>query len=584
MPPPVNRANKPGLTSGRSTPTPQTSRKNLEPAKSNVDERISPFSTPPSGDSSPEVENRSILPTSGVRSSKTAPPTQNGGYFPPPPTHHAVEASREARDGTSTQKTRTMDVRDLGSASKPAIPASRADQGPEQPPRHDSYLPPSDNVKRSETISVSQPRRAIPSRPRAADQISRVSAAFLPPPKRNTVLSDQSTPSTKIVPASRPVAVPPPRTSSGLSEAIDDDSRARGVDAKNLGVIGLEAEAASVSSAAYPDGSQSNRRAPWALAGIPVIDTTYDTRQFDICSRYVCSTGYLTKAWDLKTGKMIMDLGHGERDIKITAIAFKPGISAEEEGARVWLGSNYGDIQEVDLTSQSVVQMKPQAHDRREILKIYRHQNSMWSLDEGGKLLVWTPDDQGLPNLQNVPLSHKVSKGHNFSIIIADNLWLVTGKEIRIYQPGAPGDANFVVTLQPLSQASAGEITSGAVISNQLQRVYFGHTDGKVSIYSTTDYICLAVVNVSVYKINTLAGAGFYLWAGYNTGMIYVYDTRTQPWQVKKDWLAHTGPVLSILTDRSSVWKLGYLQVASIGVDNSIKMWDGVLEDDWLGM
>ena len=352
----------------------------------------------------------------------------------------------------------------------------------------------------------------------------------------------------------------------------------------NLDFIGLEAGIASLSSAAYPDGSQSNRRAPWMQNGTPIIDTTYDTRRFDVCGRYICATGYLTKAWDLKTGKMILDLSHGERDIKITAIAFKPGVGPEDEGARVWLGSNYGDIQEVDLSSQSVIQTKPQAHDRREIVKIYRHQNSMWSLDEGGKLLVWLPDDQGLPNLQNVPLSYKVSKGHSFSILVGDKLWLATGKEVRIYKPGVSADAGFFVIMQPLSQTNAGEITSGALISNQLQRVYFGHTDGKVSIYSTADYNCLAVVNVSVYKINTLAGAGFYLWAGYNTGMIYVYDTRKQPWQVKKDWVAHSGPVLNILADRSSVWKLGYLQVASIGVDNSLKIWDGVLEDDWLGM
>ncbi|MCJ1246850.1 hypothetical protein MMC30_004059 [Trapelia coarctata] len=581
LPPPVNRANKPGLASGRSTPTSQLGGRNLDAVKNEVEDRISPFSTPPSSDSSPEAGSRSAMRTGGVRSSKTAPPTQNRGYFPPPPTHPAVEARREARNGPSAQQAHMQEAREVGSASKPSNPAGRASQLPGQLSRRDSDMPSSDGVKRSETISVPRSRRPIPSRPRVDDHISRVSTDFLPPPKRNAVLRDQYAPSTKIGPTSRPVAVLPSRASNGLSD-VTDGSGTRGMDAKNLDIVGLEAEIASVSSAAYPDGSQSNRRAPWMQSGTPIIDTTYDTRLFDVCSRYVCATGYLTKAWDLKTGKMIMDLGHGERDIKITAIAFKPGTSSDEEGARVWLGSNYGDIQEVDLSSQSVIQVKPQAHDRREIVKIYRHQNSMWSLDEGGKLLVWLADDQGLPNLQNVPLPYKVSKGHSFSIVIGDKLWLATGKEIRIYKPGALGDAGFFVIMQPLSQTNAGEITSGAVISNQLQRVYFGHTDGKVSMYSTTDYNCLAVVNVSVYKINTLAGAGFYLWAGYNTGMIYVYDTRTQPWQVKKDWVAHTGPVLNILTDHSSVWKLGYLQVASIGVDNSIKIWDGVLEDDWL--
>jgi WD40 repeat protein len=281
--------------------------------------------------------------------------------------------------------------------------------------------------------------------------------------------------------------------------------------------------------------------------------------------------------------KMILELSHGERDIKITAIAFKPGANAEEEGKRVWLGSNYGDIQEVDLETQKVTGLKPQAHGRREIVKIHRHQNSMWSLDEEGKLHVWLPDDHGLPNLQYNPVSHRVQKGHSFSLVVGGRLWHASGKELRIYRPGADGDDSFFVTKQPIVQSSAGEITSGATISSQLDRVYLAHTDGKVSIYSSSNFKCLGIVNVSVYKINTLAGAGVYLWAGYNTGMIYVYDTRTQPWTVKKEWLAHEGPVLNIITDRSSIWKLGYLHVASIGVDNSIKIWDGLLGDDWLG-
>src|SRR5699024_12017766 len=53
-------------------------------------------------------------------------------------------------------------------------------------------------------------------------------------------------------------------------------------------------------------------------------------------------------------------------------------------------------------------------------------------------------------------------------------------------------------------------------------RVYLGHADGKVTVYSPADYSCLAVVNVSVYKINCLGIVGDYLWAAYKTGMIYV--------------------------------------------------------------
>jgi hypothetical protein len=338
-------------------------------------------------------------------------------------------------------------------------------------------------------------------------------------------------------------------------------------------------------SSEYPNAFRANRRPPRTKAGISQIDTKYDTRLFDISARYVCTTGYLTRAWDIKTGSLVLDMDHGEnKEFKITAMAFKPAASVEEEGFRLWLGSNCGDIQEIDLLHRSLVQTRPSAHSKREVVKIYRHQKSMWSLDDDGKLYAWLPDEDGLPNLQSSPKSYRVLKGHSFSIVVQDYLWVASGKEIRIYNLGATADASFYVIQQALCQPGAGEITSGTVISDQLRYVYFGHSDGKVTIYSATAFTCLGIVNVSSYKINTLAGCGSYLWAGYNTGMIYVYDTRPKPWTVKKDWQAHEHLVSSILVDRSSVWKFGHLQVASIGIDNAIRMWDGMLEEDWLGM
>lgn len=331
----------------------------------------------------------------------------------------------------------------------------------------------------------------------------------------------------------------------------------------------------------YPDASVSNRKPPRIKQGIHEFDTGYDTRLFDICRDSLCTSGYLTRAWDLASGNSMMNLSHGEQT-KVTAIAFKPGASADKEGQRLWAGTNYGDLIELDVASQHVVTSKASAHSRREIVRIHRHQNTMWTLDDGGNLNVWFPDEDGLPNMHRDPLIHRVPKGHTFSIVIQHRLWLAIGKDIRVFQPASSADTDFQLTVHPLTQPNVGEITSGAVISNQHDRVYFGHTDGKVTIYSTKDFSFLGVVNVSVYKINALAGAGDFLWAGYNTGMIYVYDTTTQPWRTKKDWQAHSHPVSSIMVDRSSVWRSGYLQVASIGTDNAIRLWDGILEDDWL--
>jgi hypothetical protein len=50
-----------------------------------------------------------------------------------------------------------------------------------------------------------------------------------------------------------------------------------------------------------------------------------------------------------------------------------------------------------------------------------------------------------------------------------------------------------------------------------------------------------------------------------------------------KDWKAHDKPIAGIVADRSSIWKLDRLQVASLGTDTMLRIWDGMLKSDWLG-
>ncbi|MCJ1475840.1 hypothetical protein MMC13_004504 [Lambiella insularis] len=583
MPPPVNRAEKPKIPSKRSIPESRSGWTALEPTKETIPDRISPFNTPPSSSEDvPEFEHSGGRPTHSLHPAKPGLHVRPDSYFPPPPVHHSVDAMREARKISVSYSARAREARDNGfklTANVSGIPSS---QGAVVTAHRGNNSLTGDPTKNSESTNAPEHRRTMPTRPHAASQVTRSSTEYLPPPRRSAVSGTHTIPSRNGSPVHHPTFPIPSRTSSDLSLSGHSRTPSQRVDTIRSDLSSLEQEVVILPTSDYPDSTRANRRPPRASIGTQQIDTKYETRLFDICGQYLCTTGYITRAWNLTSGTMLLDLSHGEREIKITAIAFKPSFNTEEEGLRVWLGSNYGDIQELDLSSQSITQMKPQAHARREIIKMYRHQDSMWSLDEDGKLHVWPPDEKGLPNLQRSPLVHRVTKGHTYSIVIGGNLWLATGKEIRIFKPGASGDASFCVIQQPLVQPNTGDVTSGAVISSQPQRVYFGHTDGKVSIYSTNEYKCIEVVNVSVYKINTLAGAGDYLWAGYNTGMIYVYDTRTQPWRVMKDWLAHDNPVLSIVVDRRSIWKLGYLQVASIGVDNAVRLWDGMLEDDWL--
>jgi WD40 repeat protein len=336
----------------------------------------------------------------------------------------------------------------------------------------------------------------------------------------------------------------------------------------------------------YPDSSQTNRRPPFFKRGPLQIETKYDSRLIAVCGQYVCTTGHVTRAWDILTGELVMSISHGET-VKGTALCFKPAIKALEEGNIIWIGTSSGEIHEIDIPSQNELVTKSNAHPRSQIIKIHRHANEMWSVDDDGRLHVWQADpDTGLPDLRNSPLSCRINRAKDLvSIVVGKQVWVATGKELRIYEPRAnPVD----VFSKPLSASSgkpneekASEFTSGTVLGD---KVYFGHMNGMISCFDRRTYQCLDVRAVSLYKINALQGVGSYLWAGFKTGMIYVYDVSSSPWKVKKDWNAHENPVSHILVDTNSIWKLDRLQIVSFSTDNCIRVWDGLLEDDWLGV
>jgi WD40 repeat protein len=333
----------------------------------------------------------------------------------------------------------------------------------------------------------------------------------------------------------------------------------------------------------YPDASHSNRRPPQFKQGTREISTKYDTRILDVCGEFICTSGHLTRVWSALTGEMITSFAHTE-GIKIVSVVFKPASDIKDEGLRLWLGNNIGELTEADVPTSTIVASKTSAHSRREIIKMYRHLNEIWSLDDGGTLHLWAPDETGAPSLTNPYQSFRIPKGHTFSMVVVDELWHATGKEIRIFVPTMGVSTQFQVLQRPISQQNAGDVTSGTTTTTQPDRVYFGHTDGKVSIYSRKDYSCIGVVNISIYKITSLAGVGGNIWAGFSTGMIYVYDTTQTPWVVKKDWHAHQDPVIKLQADPSSCWSLDRMQVISLGQDNMLRVWDGLLHDDWIGM
>ena len=276
-----------------------------------------------------------------------------------------------------------------------------------------------------------------------------------------------------------------------------------------------------------------------------------------------------------------MSLAHTE-GVKATAVSFKPGASVDAEGTILWIGTNIGEIMEVEVDTQRILQSKAGVHGRAEVIRIYRHLNELWTFDEGGTLHIWGPDADGAPNLSSQPhQSYKLPKVHTFSMVVGDELWHATSKTIRVFAPSLDGSKPFQVLVRPLTADGAGDVSAGTQIKTQPGKV-FGHIDGKISVFSTADYSCLEVLSISSWKINALAGVGQYMWVGYNTGKICVYDISQTPWIMKKEWQAHDQPIIKMKADPASSYRLDRLQVVSLGGDNKVKAWDGLLQDDWL--
>ena len=650
-PPPVNRAVKPSIPAKPAAlpvaPMPQNGTPGLQPTdqrRPSFEARVSPFSTPPSSDESPDntpptaaaitkslqekatpatatsqpsastepsqsIDPRSLgfarTPTAPIRKDprtlglSNAEPQRPRRESPGPARANTVSdrsAARDARDvgfsaparsqqprhvsenipnfppqNVQPQQSKTQtamrDPRNLGfGITKQTIESVAEEPGPDLPARHVVKAPPPRPPEESK-YAPRGTRQTSPvpdrlSKPPPKPTISRVPTApadanFPPPPKRHTGESEIMAPLSH--PATYPRSGPVVSTGDDSDEADEQDE--------------LPANPRSD----YPDATQANRRPPYFRQGLREIAVKSDSRTFAVCGKYLCVTGYSTRVFDVSTGEQTTGANHGET-VKATAVSFKPAVKLEDEGSRLWIGDSAGILQELDVATHSVI-AESHAHNRREIVQILRHGKDLWTLDDDGKLFVWPADETGVPNLKYRHLSHKVPKGHTFSLVVQDKLWLATGREIRIYKPG--NEASFT-PLNAITSQPGGDITSGTFTEDNGGRVYFGHTDGKVTIYSIKDFSCVRNVKVSDYKINGLVVLGNNLWAAYKTGKIYVYDISQWPWKVQKDWRGHDGPIAGLVLDASAFWTLNRLQVTSIGHDGHARFWDGTLEEDWI--
>ncbi|KZT38720.1 DNase I-like protein [Sistotremastrum suecicum HHB10207 ss-3] len=272
-----------------------------------------------------------------------------------------------------------------------------------------------------------------------------------------------------------------------------------------------------------------------------------------------------------------VDLG----DIKkscVTAMEWASG-----NGDMLWAGTNQGTLLLIDVARASIADTRSGWHSHS-ITHIVRHRTTMISLDETGKLVMFEPSSENMGKPRTLRMPDKTQ----FMGVFGDRIWssLGTGSQssaVRVYDvlPSQTSMASKPLLLSPTE--NIGPVTAGSYLPSRPSTIYLGHEGGYISVWDANDPQCRDVIKVGSSDILCLLGVGTRLWAGGRKGVISAYDVSQTPWLITNQWKAHEElPVLSLTADPFSIDPFGHLSVVSVGRDEKLRFWDGLLGAEWV--
>lgn len=324
-----------------------------------------------------------------------------------------------------------------------------------------------------------------------------------------------------------------------------------------------------------------------AVAGPSVVvATNHQIKHFDLS----CNDG---PVWTVDTREMNL------RDAKVSCLEFRAASKEADRGQYVWAGTKEGHLFEIDVRMGCMTSSKLGVH-ASQVTHIFRCGQMMVTVDDVGKVMAFNPDPpgSGLGDVSLVftqPRVNRIAEKQDFIKMFGGMLWTSartdvsgTGTSsvpvIRIYDPSVPGSIGRCV----VPTQHVGAVTSGTLLPSHPGHVYIGHEGGFISVWDigTADGTptCIEVMKVSASDVLCLEGVNDRLWAGGRKGMISAYDVSHRPWVVTNCWEAHDKglPVLKLFVDPYAIDKAGRLCVVSVGRDEQLRFWDGLLGNDWI--
>ncbi|KAI0301894.1 DNase I-like protein [Multifurca ochricompacta] len=355
---------------------------------------------------------------------------------------------------------------------------------------------------------------------------------------------------------------------------------------------------------AMPDTSRSSRRPPVLQCHkYDSFQVQTQTHSAIICAAghvYVAATVHHVKIYDLNLSEsplLVLDgKDVGLKELKATSLEFCSAKAAQSKGRYVWIGTKDGHMLELDVITGQLMGTRLSIHFYP-ITRILRYGDVMLSLDDGGKVTIWMSNSAGedLRLASAQVRGSRISDRQEFAEMFAGKLWTsardtitpgARGPAVRVYDILNPGSA----TRTMLPTEHVGTVTSGTMLPSDPNHVYLGHEGGFVTVWLiTTDDgipVCEEVMRISNSDVLCLAGINDRLWVGGRNGTIAAYNVESRPWIMTNNWIAHWNgqsvvPLQKIVVDPYSIDKIGRLCVYSIGRDDHVKCWDGLLGADW---
>lgn len=459
---------------------------------------------------------------------------------PPLPARSGTGSSTSSNGSTSLAPSFTESTVFSRSPANSISHGSASPPVPTLPPRAET-VPPALNIPPT-----------LPIRPAAgtAQPLSRADARtptapstpYIPPP-----------PPTRTVHASEKITPRPPTLHGDASS--DED----------------ELDEAAARAQEFPDATFANRRPPSLRQRRPIQSNNH-FYSFAIRGHQVVTAHHRIHIWRPASTGLADEITVENDKHKFLSLEFRAAgrDRPDEDGRYVWAGTKEGHLYEFDLAERAITQVRTNLH-AHPVSHIFRIGRAMLTLDESGKCQFFPEVEDGRAALLGGPSrQQRVPDKQTFAAMVGDELWTSSGPttkpgatavsmrspQIRAFDP--TGVRPFSLLPRPLvtpeSAGMFGAVTASAIVPSQPNLVFLGHDNGFVSVWDRTTYSCSLVQRLSPYSISALVGVKRYLWAGFRTGNIYVYDVDKEPWTVLKAWKAHKDPIVSLVVDPSALW------------------------------